>query len=85
MAGQPGQTHLPRQGDRRPGSVGDLLAWLGHEPAVRAMEQGHSFGLDDLSPATMAALGAVQDRLDAQPRDWARHIWRFLFGTVAVG
>ena len=54
-------------------AAGDLLAWLGHEPAVRAMEQGRPFGLDDLSPATMAALGAVQDRLDAQSRDWTRY------------
>jgi CO dehydrogenase maturation factor len=54
-------------------AAGDLLAWLGHEPAVRAMEQGRPFGLPDLSPATTAALGAVKDRLDAQPRDWARY------------
>jgi CO dehydrogenase maturation factor len=51
----------------------DLLASCGHEPAVRAMEQGRPFSLDDLSPATAAALGAIQDRLDAQPRDWARY------------
>jgi CO dehydrogenase maturation factor len=31
----------------QPGDV--LLAWLGHEPTVRAMEQGRPFGLDDLS------------------------------------
>ena len=37
------------------------------------MEQGRPFSLDDLSPATGAALGALQDRLDAQPRDWARY------------
>ena len=35
----------------------DLLAWFGHEPAVRAMEQGRPFSLDDLSPATSTALG----------------------------
>jgi hypothetical protein len=52
---------------------GDLLAWFGYEPAVRAMEQGRPLSLDDLSPATRTALGALQDRLDAQPRHWARY------------
>jgi CO dehydrogenase maturation factor len=52
---------------------GDLLASFGHEPAVRAMEQGRPFSLDDLSPATTAALGALKDKLDVQPRDWARY------------
>ena len=66
-------------------AAGDLLACFGFEAAVRAMEQGRPFSLDHLSTATTAALGALKDRLDAQPRDWARHIWRFLFGTVAVG
>ena len=51
----------------------DLLAWFGHEAAVRAMEQGRPFGLDDLSPATTDALGAIRDRLDAQRRDWASY------------
>ncbi len=56
------------------GQVGDdLLAWLGHEPAIRAMEQGRPFGLDDLSPATHTALGILKDTLDAQPRDWDRY------------
>ena len=52
---------------------GDLLAWFGHEPAVRAMEQGRLLSLDDLSPATRTALEVIRDRLDAQPRDWARY------------
>jgi CO dehydrogenase maturation factor len=51
-------------------AAGDLLAWLGHEPAVRAMEQGRPFALDDLSPATRTALGTLKDTLDAQPKDW---------------
>ncbi len=51
----------------------DLLAWLGHEPAVRAMEQGRPFTLSDLSPATRTVLGTIQARLDAQPRDWDRY------------
>lgn len=52
---------------------GDLLAWCGHEPAIRAMEQGRPFSLDDLSRATRDALGVLKDTLDAQPRDWARY------------
>jgi CO dehydrogenase maturation factor len=51
----------------------DLLAWLGYEPAIRAMEQGRPFALDDLSPATTAALGTLQDRLDAQHKDWSSY------------
>jgi CO dehydrogenase maturation factor len=54
-------------------AAGELLACCGHEPAVRAMEQGRPFSLADLSPATTAALAALQNRLDAQPRDWARY------------
>jgi CO dehydrogenase maturation factor len=49
----------------------DLLAWFGHEPAVRAMEQGRPFGLADLGPAARTALGAVQAAVDAQVKDWA--------------
>ena len=49
------------------------LAWIGHEPAVRAMEQGRPFSLGDLSPGTGAALSAIQARLDATARDWARY------------
>jgi CO dehydrogenase maturation factor len=49
------------------------LAWIGHEPAVRAMEQGRPFSLDDLAPDTVASLSAIQARLEAVPRDWARY------------
>ena len=49
------------------------LALIGHEAAVRAMEQGRPFSLDDLSPGTAAALSAIKTRLDAAPRDWARY------------
>jgi len=49
------------------------LALIGHESAVRAMEQGRPFSLDDLSPGTAAALSAIQSRLDAAPRDWDRY------------
>jgi CO dehydrogenase maturation factor len=48
----------------------DLLTWLGHEPAIRAMEQGRQFALTDLGAATRTALYAIQERLDDQPRDW---------------
>jgi CO dehydrogenase maturation factor len=48
-----------------------LLAWFGHEPAVRAMEQGRPFGLADLGPDTRTALDAVQAAVDAQVKDWA--------------
>ena len=49
----------------------DLLAWFGHEPAVRAMEQGRPFGLADLGPDVRTALAALQAAVDAQVKDWA--------------
>jgi CO dehydrogenase maturation factor len=49
----------------------DLLAWFGHEPAVRAMEQGRPFGLADLGPHAGTALAALQAAVDAQVKDWA--------------
>ena len=51
----------------------DLLTWFGHEPAVRAMEQGRPFGLTDLSAQTRAALAVVHGTLDTRSRDWARY------------
>jgi len=48
----------------------DLLTWLGHEPAIRAMEQGRQFALADLGAASAAALATIKERLDAQPKDW---------------
>jgi CO dehydrogenase maturation factor len=51
----------------------DLVTWLGHEPAIRAMEQGRPFRMADLSEGTSAALGVLQSALDARPRDWARY------------
>jgi CO dehydrogenase maturation factor len=47
-----------------------LLTWLGYEPAVRAMEQGSTFALADLSDGTRAALQVLQDTVDAQVKDW---------------
>jgi CO dehydrogenase maturation factor len=49
------------------------VTWLGHEPAIRAMEQGRAFALSDLSAGTLAALGALRDAVDGQRRDWARY------------
>jgi hypothetical protein len=37
------------------------------------MEQGRPFSLSDLSDVTSAALGLLQDTLDARPRDWSRY------------
>jgi CO dehydrogenase maturation factor len=51
----------------------DLVTWFGHEPAVRAMEQGRPFRMSDLSDGTPAALGVLRSTLDARPRDWARY------------
>ena len=51
----------------------DLVTWLGHEPAIRAMEQGRPFSLADLGDGTLAALAALRETLDAQHRDWARY------------
>jgi CO dehydrogenase maturation factor len=50
----------------------DLLTWLVHSPAVRAMEQGRAFTLDDLEPANRRALATLLDHLDAQPKDWEK-------------
>ena len=51
----------------------DLLTWLGHEPSIRAMEQGRAFALADLSLAAQTALQAIKARLDAQPKDWDQY------------
>jgi len=51
----------------------DLLAWFGHEPAVRAMDQGRPLALADLGPATRTSLGVLQDALDRQVKDWERY------------
>ncbi len=43
------------------GHAGDhLLTWFGHEPAIRAMEQGRPFGLSSLASASRAGLAALQ-------------------------
>ncbi|GIH75399.1 ATP-binding protein [Planobispora longispora] len=50
----------------------DLLVCLEHSPAVRAMEQGRPFTLDDLEPANSEALAVLLKHLDTQEKDWAR-------------
>jgi CO dehydrogenase maturation factor len=54
---------------------GGPVVWFGHEPSVRAMEQGKAFGLRDLSPETLAGLGLLRAALDARwpGRDWAAY------------
>lgn len=54
---------------------GALLTVLPFEPAVRTLEQGREFTMDELSPATLAALSELRDALDSrfETRDWARY------------
>jgi CO dehydrogenase maturation factor len=47
-----------------------LLTCLGHLPAVRAMEQGRPFSLDDLPGQTRIALTRLQQAIDARQKDW---------------
>src|ERR1039458_8130355 len=49
-----------------------LLACFGHEPAVRAMEQGRPFRLADLGDHARAALATLQQAADARVRDWPK-------------
>jgi CO dehydrogenase maturation factor len=49
-----------------------LVACVGHDPAVRAMEQGRPFGLADLGPEALAAIVSLRNALDARARDWAK-------------
>ncbi|MEV7013098.1 ATP-binding protein, partial [Streptosporangium sp. NPDC051022] len=50
----------------------------GHSAVVRGMEQGRDFGLADLEPGALEALGVLLARLDGQGKDWER------FGRQAV-
>ncbi|MBB5775845.1 ATP-binding protein [Nonomuraea jabiensis] len=50
----------------------DLLTWMEHSAAVRAMEQGRHFALDDLEPVNADALAVLRKALDEQEKDWAR-------------
>jgi CO dehydrogenase maturation factor len=50
----------------------DLLLCVGHSDHVRALEQGRAHGLGGLEEPVRTALGRLRERVDAQPRDWAR-------------
>jgi CO dehydrogenase maturation factor len=50
----------------------DLLTWMEHSAAVRAMEQGRHFTLEDLEPANADALSLLRKTVDEQVKDWAR-------------
>ncbi|GAA0371554.1 ATP-binding protein [Actinoallomurus spadix] len=53
--------------------VGDaLLCCVGQSGAVRAMEQGRPFDLDDLAEDDRAALATMRAALDARPKDWPK-------------
>ncbi len=49
-----------------------LLACFGHEPAVRAMEQGHPFRLADLGDDARRTLATLQQAADARVKDWPK-------------
>ncbi|MEU8151366.1 ArsA-related P-loop ATPase [Nonomuraea sp. NPDC048901] len=67
------KVHSPSDVDFLHSQVGDdLLTWMEHSSAIRAMEQGHRFSLDDLEPANADALAILRKHLDAQAKDWAR-------------
>jgi CO dehydrogenase maturation factor len=52
----------------------DLLGCLMLSAAVRAMEQGHRFGIADLEPANRQVLHEIQARVDATVRDPVRFL-----------
>ncbi|MGW0806107.1 ATP-binding protein [Nonomuraea sp. NPDC002799] len=67
------KVHGPSDVDFLREHVGDdLLTWMEHSAAVRAMEQGRHFALTDLEPANADALAALRKTLDEQEKDWAR-------------
>jgi CO dehydrogenase maturation factor len=53
--------------------VGDaLLACVSQSGAVRAMEQGRSFALEDLADTDRAVLARMRAAVDAQEKDWPK-------------
>ncbi|MFI7707273.1 ATP-binding protein [Nonomuraea sp. NPDC049480] len=67
------KVHGPSDVDFLREHVGDdLLTWMEHSAAVRAMEQGRHFTLDDLEPVNSDALTLLRKTLDGQEKDWAR-------------
>jgi CO dehydrogenase maturation factor len=54
--------------------VGDaLLACVGDSRAVRAMEQGRPFALDDLAETDQRVLAAMRQAVDARLKDWPKY------------
>ena len=53
--------------------VGDaLLCCLGQSAAVRGMEQGRSFDIDDLDETDRAALASLHAAVDERHKDWPK-------------
>ncbi|GAB2864431.1 hypothetical protein GCM10027176_77880 [Actinoallomurus bryophytorum] len=53
--------------------VGDaLLCCLGQSAAVRGLEQGRPFDIEDLDEHDRAALATLRTEVDAQPKDWEK-------------
>jgi CO dehydrogenase maturation factor len=50
-----------------------VVTFLPFEPAVRALEQGRPFALEDLSPRTLESLATLRAALDERERDWDKH------------
>lgn len=50
----------------------DLLTCMGHQPAVRAMEQGRAFDLGALDVRAREVLRRLQHEVDSQSKDWDR-------------
>ncbi|MCW2944797.1 MAG: ATP-binding protein [Actinoallomurus sp.] len=50
----------------------DLLCCLGQSGAVRGMEQGRPFGIDDLGERDRAALATLQAAVDGRVKDWPK-------------
>jgi CO dehydrogenase maturation factor len=48
-----------------------LIAHFGHLPAIRAMEQGRPFSLDDLGTDSLRTLAELRAAIDSRPKDWA--------------
>ncbi|WP_336212421.1 ATP-binding protein [Nonomuraea sp. LPB2021202275-12-8] len=67
------KVHGPSDVDFLRGHVGrDLLTWMEHSTAVRAMEQGRPLTLDDLEPGNSDALAVLLKHVDEQVKDWER-------------
>ncbi|MGV9297964.1 ATP-binding protein [Amycolatopsis sp. NPDC003676] len=50
-----------------------LLGWMTTSGHVRAAERGTTRPIGELEPRNLATLAAMQDLVDATPRDWARY------------